>query len=89
MDGVSIEDPETAYISPDIKIGRDTVVMPNTTIVGKCEIGEANFIGPNTVLKDVVVGHDNYIHNSVLVNVKVGNKQTIGPYSNIRDQEIK
>ncbi len=88
ISGVSIEDPETAYISPDIKIGRDTVIMPNTTIVGKCEIGEANWIGPNTVMKDVVIGHDNHVHSSVLVNVKVGNGQYIGPFQHIRDKEI-
>lgn len=86
--GVSIEDPETAYISPDIKIGKDTVIMPNTTIVGNCEIGEANWIGPNTVMKDVVVGNDNHIHSSVLVNVKVSNNQYIGPFANVRDKEI-
>ena len=63
ISGVSIEDPETAYISPDIKIGKDTVIMPNTTIIGDSEIGEANWIGPNSVLKDVKMGNDNHVHD--------------------------
>ena len=88
IEGVSIEDPETAYISPDIKIGRDTVIMPNTTIIGKSEIGEANWIGPNTVMKDVIIGHDSHVHSSVLVNVKVGDNKYIGPFEHIRDKEI-
>ena len=34
--GVSIEDPNTTYISPDVTIGKDTVIMPNTIILGNC-----------------------------------------------------
>jgi bifunctional UDP-N-acetylglucosamine pyrophosphorylase/glucosamine-1-phosphate N-acetyltransferase len=44
MSGVSMEDPDSTYISPDVEIGKDTVILPNTTIFGKCKIGEANTI---------------------------------------------
>ena len=88
IEGVSIEDPETAYISPDVEIGRDTVVMANTTIVGKCKIGEANWIGPNSVLFNVTMGNENHVHSSVLKNVKVGNNQYIGPFANEENKEI-
>lgn len=86
--GVSIEDPETAYISPDVKIGRDTVIMPNTTIIGKCEIGEANWIGPNSYLEEVSMGNENHINFSTLLRVKLGNNQRIEPFSFINDKEI-
>lgn len=88
LSGVSIEDPDSTYISPDIEIGRDTVIMPNTTIVGKCIIGEANFIGPNSVIYNSTIGHDNHIHSSVLRNVKVGDGQYIGPFANLKDEEV-
>ena len=88
LQGVSIEDPDTAYISPDIKIGRDTVIQPNTIILGKCEIGEANFIGPDTFLTDVIVGNENHIVCSRLDNCKVGNGKYIGPYADIEDEEV-
>ena len=80
VSGVSIEDPETAYISPDVKIGKDTVILPNTTILGKCVIGEGNWIGPNSSLVNVIMGDENYIVHSVLKNVKLGNKERIGPF---------
>ena len=80
VSGVSIEDPETTYISPDVKIGRDTVIMPNTTILGKCVIGEGNWIGPNASLVNVTMGDENYITHSVVKNVKLGNKERIGPF---------
>ena len=80
LEGVSIEDPDTAYISPEVSIGKDTVIRPNTTIIGSSVIGEGNFIGPNTVLENVKVGHDNEIECSTLRNVTVGDKEHIGPF---------
>ena len=77
LSGVSIEDPDTTYISPDVEIGKDTIIRPNTTIVGVCKIGENNFIGPNTYLRDVTIGNDNFIFSSWIVNDEIGNGQKI------------
>ena len=84
LSGVSIEDPDTTYISPDVEIEKDTIILPNTTILGKCKIGEANWIGPNTTLVNVSMGNDNKIHYSVLQNVKLGNGEEVGPFANIK-----
>lgn len=78
--GVSIEDPDTAYISPDVEIGKDTVVLPNTHILGKCKIGEGNFIGPNCMLDNVEIGDENKISVAIVRNVKVGSNEVIGPF---------
>ena len=80
LSGVSIEDPDTAYISPDAKLGKDCIIMPNTSILGKSELGEANWIGPNTTLVDVKMGHDNHVSNSVLEGVTLGDGETVGPF---------
>lgn len=77
LSGVSIEDPDTAYISPDVVIGKDTIIRPNTSIMGKSKIGENNFIGPNVYLKDVTIGNDNVILSSWLENEEIGNGQTL------------
>lgn len=84
LSGVSIEDPETSYISPDADIGKDTIILPNTTIVGKCKIGEANWIGPNTTLVNVDMGNDNKVHYSILQNVKLKNGEDIGPFVHLK-----
>lgn len=84
LSGVSIEDPETAYISPDADIGKDTIVLPNTTILGKCKIGEANWIGPNTTLVNVDMGNDNKVHYSVLQNIKLKNGEDVGPFVHLK-----
>src|SRR5262249_59655998 len=37
--GVTFEDPETAYVGPEVEIGADTVVGPNVTLRGRTRIG--------------------------------------------------
>ena len=88
LSGVSIEDPDATYISPDAKIGKDTVILPNTTIIGKCEIGEGNWIGPNTTLVRVNMGDNNRVHYSTLTDVEIGNNQIVGPFESHRDEKI-
>ena len=83
LSGVSIEDPDSAYISPDVQIGKDTVILANTTILGKCEIGPANIIGPNVILENVIMGQNNKIINSVIRNKCLDDNKVVGPYENI------
>ena len=84
LSGVSIEDPDTAYISPDVEIGKDTVILPNTIISGECKIGEANFIGPNTTLINVKLGNDNRIEYSHLENVSLKDNEVVGPFATLK-----
>ncbi len=78
LEGVSMEDPESTYISPDVKIGKDTVIFPNTSIMGNTEIGTANEIGPNVVLENVKVGNNNKISNLRIRNNTVGDNELLG-----------
>ena len=82
MKGVSMEDPATTFISPDVKIGKDTVIFANTTIMGKSVIGHGNDIGPNAILNNVTIGNFNHIICSNLENVTVGDNEVIGPFEN-------
>ena len=88
LSGVGIEDPETTYISPDVRIGRDTIIAPNTTILGNSEIGEGNSIGPNTYLENVYVGDDNKITFSHITNSTIDSNNNIGPFVRIRDNVV-
>lgn len=83
--GVSIEDADTTYISPDVEVGRDTIILPNTSILGKSKIGEGNTIGPNTYLLNVEAGDDNVICSSHLTDVKIGSGKKIGPFAKTID----
>ncbi len=80
LSGVSMEDPESTYVSPDAVIGADTILFANTTILGKCEIGVGNEIGPNVVLNNVKIGNFSKIISSNLENVSVKDKEQVGPF---------
>lgn len=79
LSGVSMEDPDTTYISPDVKIGRDTIIGPNTTILGNTVIGETNHIGPNTYIENSRIGNNNKIINAYLINKEIGDGEYINP----------
>lgn len=53
--GVTLIDPDSIYIDPEVKIGRDTIIWPNTFLQGKTVIGEDCVIGPNIHLRDATV----------------------------------
>ena len=52
LNGVTIEDQDTTYIYDDVKIGKDTIIHPNTTIKTDVEIGEDCEIGPNAYIRE-------------------------------------
>ncbi|MGN6753356.1 MAG: bifunctional UDP-N-acetylglucosamine diphosphorylase/glucosamine-1-phosphate N-acetyltransferase GlmU, partial [Intrasporangium sp.] len=54
-DGAIVIDPATTWIDTDVTIGRDTVVQPNTQLLGATTIGAECTIGPDTTLKDTEV----------------------------------
>ena len=78
LEGVSMEDPDSTYISPEVKIGKDTVIFPNTTITGNCDLGTANEIGPNVFLENVKMGNNNKISNTSIRNKTIGDNEKLG-----------
>lgn len=77
LSGVSIEDPDTAYISSDVKIGPDTIIGPNVTIKGNSVIGSGNYIGPNSYLENVIIGNNNKIMCRYLVDKVIDNDKEV------------
>ncbi|HQV62391.1 MAG TPA: NTP transferase domain-containing protein, partial [Anaerolineales bacterium] len=57
LNGVTMIDPASTYIEIGVTIGMDTVIMPNTYLHGKTEIGEGNLIGPNSIIRNSKIGN--------------------------------
>ena len=83
-DGVTIIDPATTYLEPELAIGRDTVIYPNTSISLLSTIGENCAIGPNTRISDSRVGDGVEICESVVVASEIGDDSNVGPFAHIR-----
>lgn len=88
LSGVTIEDPRTTYVGPNVRIEPDTVLRPNTHIYGDSEIGEGNSIGPGTYLENVKIGDNNVIEYCHLVDTIVEGNTTLGPYLRTRKNTI-
>ena len=84
LDGVSMTNPASAYIEAGVKIGRDTVILPNTHIQGETEIGEANVIGPNTIIRDSKIGNGCKILASVVEGAVIEDDVDMGPFARLR-----
>lgn len=82
--GVTIIDLENVYVEPDVQVGRDTVIYPNTYLRGKTLIGENCEVGPNVDVRDCRIGNQVRLFNSVLVDAEIGDGSVVGPFSYIR-----
>ena len=84
-DGVTLEDPATAYIGPEVRIGRDTVIGPNVQLRGRTSIGERCRLDGSALIVDSTVGDDVYLRlGVVMVESDVGARCQIGPFANLR-----
>lgn len=77
--GVTLVEPDATWIGPDVAIGRDTVIWPNTFLQGHTTIGEDCIIGPNAILRDAVVGDRCRIEQLLLKGATVPDDTTARP----------
>lgn len=86
--GVSMQDPSTVWIDAGVKIGRDTMILPNTHIYGETRIGCTCTIGPDAMLKSCQLGEEVLFHHSVAEESKIGNGTRVGPFAYIRPGSV-
>ena len=84
MAGVTITDPSSVYIDADAAIGQDSVILPNTHLLGSTRIGRDCRIGPNTTISDSAVGDGCRVTASALEGAAVEDDVEIGPFSHLR-----
>jgi bifunctional UDP-N-acetylglucosamine pyrophosphorylase/glucosamine-1-phosphate N-acetyltransferase len=84
LNGVSMMNPAVTYIDAGVQIGRDTLIMPNTYLHGKTEIGEGNVIGPNSVIRDTKIGNRCKVLASVLEGAILEDDVDMGPFARLR-----
>ena len=83
-EGVTFIDPVQAWIGPDATIGRDTVVWPQTHLIGTCSVGESCQLGPNTRLTNTRAGNGCVIDETIAVDAVLENDVECGPRAYLR-----
>jgi bifunctional UDP-N-acetylglucosamine pyrophosphorylase/glucosamine-1-phosphate N-acetyltransferase len=56
--GVTIVDPQTTWIEPDVEIEPDAEIHPFTVVKGKSKIAAGAVVGPHAVVVDAEIGPD-------------------------------
>ena len=82
--GVNFIDIRAAYIDEGVSIGAGTTIYPCVVIEGDMTIGENCTIGQNTRIKDSVIGDGTSVQSSVILESRVGNETSIGPFAYLR-----
>lgn len=85
-DGVTLIDPKTTYIGVDVKIGKDTIIYPNNIFEGKTVIGENCTILQGCRIKDSVIESGVEIQASVVLESRIGENTSVGPFAYIRPE---
>lgn len=82
--GVTVVDPATAHVSPNVEVGLDTIIHPDTHLLGRTKVGEGCEIGPGAYLLDCEVEDGARVWYSVLWGARVAPGARIGPFAHLR-----
>ena len=87
--GVTLVDPATTYIDPDVEIGADTVIHPGVVLEGQTRIGAACEVRAHVRITDSTLGDRVTIDNfCVLVGARVADGAAIGPFAHLRPETV-
>jgi len=85
--GVTIVDPATAYIGPDVTIGPDTVIHPSVHLEGRTTIGARCEIQCGVRIVDSTLADDVFVNSyCVIRDSHVESGADVGPFAHIRPQ---
>jgi bifunctional UDP-N-acetylglucosamine pyrophosphorylase/glucosamine-1-phosphate N-acetyltransferase len=84
VSGVTVVDPSTTYVSPEVQIAPDAVLLPGSHLEGRTRIGNGAVIGPDTRLVDTTVGDGASVTYSVVLSAEIGPQATVGPFTYLR-----
>ena len=82
--GVTIMDPKTTWIGPDVVLESDVEILPMSFLLGATSVASGSVIGPNTRLTDTVVGRDCTVEETVAIETTMDSAVTCGPRAYLR-----
>jgi bifunctional UDP-N-acetylglucosamine pyrophosphorylase/glucosamine-1-phosphate N-acetyltransferase len=82
--GVTVVDPATTYVAPDVVVGQDTVLLPFTVLEAGTTVGAECTLGPGAHVWGSRLGDRVRVLWSVVEHSEVGDDCRIGPYAHLR-----
>jgi len=84
LSGVTMLDPTSVWIGPDVTIERDVEILPQVIISGKSSIATGTLIGPGSRIADSTIGKNCVIEESVIIQSELSDDVNIGPRAYLR-----
>ena len=84
--GVTIIDPATTWIGPDVKIAQDTEIWPMSFLFGSTRVGSDCVVGPHSRLVDTVVGNGCTLEETIALESRIDDDVTCGPRAYLRPE---
>ncbi len=83
--GVTLEDPATAYIGPDVVIGRDTIIGPNIILRGVTRVGQGCRFDGSALITDTTIGDNVHVKfGVVMTEATLADDVQVGPFAQLR-----
>jgi bifunctional UDP-N-acetylglucosamine pyrophosphorylase/glucosamine-1-phosphate N-acetyltransferase len=83
--GVTLVDPETTFIEPFVRIGKDSIISPNCYLEGRTVIGENCLLEPQVKIVDSVLADRVHVRMcSVITESRLGPGVVVGPFAHLR-----
>jgi bifunctional UDP-N-acetylglucosamine pyrophosphorylase/glucosamine-1-phosphate N-acetyltransferase len=87
--GVTIIDPATTYIDPDVEVGPDTVIHPGVVLEGQTRVGAACEIQAHVRISDSEIGDQVTVNNfCLIVGARVADGASVGPFAHLRPESV-
>jgi len=86
-EGVTLLDPESAYVGPLVSVGPDSILYPSVTLEGRTAIGGGTTIHSGCRIRDAKIGDGTVILDGCLIQEsEIGDGCQVGPYAHLRPQ---
>ncbi len=82
--GVTVVDPQTTWLDAGVELAADVTLLPGTELLGATRVATGATIGPDSTLRDCVVGQDATVVRSHASGAQIAAGATVGPYSFLR-----
>ena len=88
--GVTIVDPQTTWIEPDVQLAADSTIHPFTVLRGQTRVATGAEVGPHVVAIDAEIGPDTTVGPFAYLRpgTKLGSGAKAGTFVEIKNSEI-
>ena len=89
LEGVTVVNPDVTYIDQDVEVGRDSIIEPGASLLGRTRLGSACHAQSYCTITDSSLADRVTVRPcSVIANSQIAGGVTVGPFAHLRDGAV-